>query len=172
MLKGKKVILREIQEEDLETLLRWRNSPDTLPYVRTYRPLTMLNQEEYFKKISFDLSMIMFLICLPVENVEIGYCGLQNINWKERSAEVSILIEKKYREKGYGEDALRLLLDYGFKNLGIHRIWAEIWEYAKHSVSLFEKVGFKNEGRLRDVHFWDGKYYDSLIYSILESEHV
>jgi len=160
--------LRAVRKEDLELMLQWRSeSPSGL---RTgYRPLTLLNQEEFFKKLSFDKDMLVFTACADEEPV--GYVQLYPIDWKNRKAEVGIIIGRKHQGKGLGEEALRLIVDYGFRMLGMNKLYAEIYEYNKQSIKLFEKTGFKLEGKLREHHYWNGKFHASLIYSILRSEH-
>jgi RimJ/RimL family protein N-acetyltransferase len=126
----------------------------------------MSNQTKWFESLSTDQDNIMFAI--EVEEV-IGCCGLTNINWKEGHGEVSIYIgEERWQKKGYATDTIHLLLDYGFKELRLHRIYGIIFEYNEASVKLFEKNGFVFEGRHREARFWDGKFHDELVYGILE----
>jgi len=162
-----KLKLRPVRREDLELFLQWRNeSPSGL---RTgHRPLTSLNQEEFFKKLSFDNDMIVFTACVNEE--PIGYVQLYPIDWKNRKAEVGVIMGRKHQGQGLGEEALRLTVDYGFRMLGMNKLYAEIYEYNEQSIKLFEKIGFKLEGKLREHHYWNGKFHDSLIYSILRSE--
>lgn len=168
MLEGKHVKLRQIEESDLPKLRYWRNSPYIRAYTRGYRPLNRLNQTKWFESLSTDQDNIMFAI--EVDKV-IGCCGLTNINWKEGHGEVSIYIGKeRWQGMGCATDALQLLLEYGFKELRLHRIYAIIFEYNEASVKLFEKNGFVLEGRHREARFWDGKFHDELVYGLLETD--
>jgi len=114
-------------------------------------------------------------IMFGIENKEgkiIGVCGLTWIHWKNRNAEVSIYIgETEWQEKGAATDSLKTLVKYGFENLGLHRIYAIIFEFNKPSIKLFEKCGFKFEGKHREVHYVKGRYWDELIYGILREEY-
>ena len=86
--------------------------------------------------------------------------------------EVSIYIgEEKWQEKGYASDSLQLLLNYGFCELRLHRIYAIIFGYNEASIKFFEKNGFELEGRHREARFWDGKFHDELVYGILDYEY-
>lgn len=168
MSEGKEIILRPVRREDLPLMLEWREeSPAGL---RTgHRPLTELNQEEFFKKISFDEKIAVFTICLGGK--PIGYVQLYPIDWKNRKAEAGIIIGKEFRGMGHASEALRLLLDYGFNTLNLKRIYAEIYSPLNdESIKLFERAGFKKEGVLRSTHYWAGRYYDSIIFSILDEE--
>ncbi|MBW1939397.1 MAG: GNAT family N-acetyltransferase [Deltaproteobacteria bacterium] len=172
MLESKNVRLRQIEASDLLKLRNWRNSPGIRSYTRGYRPLNMLNQTKWLESLSADQLNIMFAIEKKFDRELIGCCGLTNINWKEGHGEVSIYIgEKKWQSKGYASDALRLLLEYGFKELRLHRIYGIIFEYNDASIKFFEKNGFEFEGRHREARFWDGKFYDELVYGILDREY-
>ena len=172
MLVGKHVTLRQVEESDLGVFRDWRNSPHVRAYTRGYRPLNMLNQKKWLESVSADQSNIMFAIAKKDGAEVIGCCGLTGINWKEGHGEVSIYLgEGDWQKKGYATDALQLLLEYGFKELRLHRIYAIIFEYNVTSVKFFEKNGFKFEGRHREARFWDGKFYDELVYGVLEFEH-
>jgi len=172
VLESKNVRLRQIEASDLLKLRNWRNSPGIRSYTRGYRPLNVLNQTKWLESLSADQLNIMFAIEKKFDRELIGCCGLTNINWKEGHGEVSIYIgEKKWQSKGYASDALRLLLEYGFKELRLHRIYGIIFEYNDASIKFFEKNGFEFEGRHREARFWDGKFYDELVYGILDREY-
>ena len=98
--------------------------------------------------------------------------GLTYLNWKEGHGEVSIYIcDQKWQEKGYAKDAVQLLLNYGFCELRLHRIYAIIFGYNEASIMFFEKNRFMFEGRHREARFWDGKFYDELVYGVLDPEY-
>lgn len=80
--------------------------------------------------------------------------------------------DQKWQEKGYASDALQLLLNYGFWELRLHRIYAIIFEYNESSIKFFEKNSFKFEGRHREARFGDGKFHDELVYGFLEHEYL
>jgi len=170
MLKKDGILLREIRYDDLKQLKDWRNSDYIRPFVREFKPLSMVNQKKWFESLC-DSNNIMFAI-EDVRNVGlIGCCGLTYINWKDGNAEVSIYIGKKdWQGKGNATKALRLLLEYGFNELRLYRIFATIFEYNEKSIKFFEKNGFKFEGKHRGARFWNGKYYNEHMYSILSNE--
>ena len=103
----------------------------------------------------------------------LGACGLLYTNWIIRSADFSFYIghEEKYIDNaGYAEEAARLLIDYGFKNLNLHKIWMELYEFDNAKLEFFEKLNFKVDGILRDNAFEDGRYWNSKIISLLNTE--
>lgn len=172
MLKGKLVKLSQIEESDLPKFRDWRNSPFVRNYVREYRPLNMQNQKQWFESLTNDKSNILFAIKELKSNNTIGLCGLTYINWKEGHGEVTIYIgDGEWQGKGFAGEALDLLLKYGFEELRLHRICAVIYSYNKLSIKLFEKHGFVHEGTVRGARFWNGSFYDEMIYGILDYEY-
>lgn len=172
MLKGKLVELCQIEELDLEKFRDWRNSSFIRNYVREYRPLNMQNQKQWFESLTNDKSNIMFTIKEIKSGETIGGCGLTYINWKEGHGEVSICLgSNKWQGKGCAGEALELLMMYGFLELRLHRICAIIYSYNKLSIKLFEKHGFRYEGFQREAKFWNGKFYDEMVYGILDCEY-
>ena len=172
MIEGKTINLRALELEDLKQLRDWRNSPHMRQYTREYRLLNMENQIQWFKSLTNDRSNIMFSITTkkPQEAL-IGVCGLTHIDWKNRNAEISIYLgEKKWQRKGYASDALQALIRYGLFELGLHRLYAIIFQYNKESIKFFEKNGFEFEGLHKEARYWNGKYHDELIYGYLRRE--
>lgn len=172
MIEGEIVNFRALEEEDLKQLRDWRNLEYIRKVCREYRLLNMANQRRWFQSLQEKPPKnIMF----GIENKKgklIGVCGLTWIDWKNLNAEVSIYIgEKEWQGKGVASDSINLLLQYGFETLNMHRIYATIFAFNEASIALFEKCGFKFEGKQRESHFIDGKYFDVLIYGILKEEH-
>lgn len=170
MIEGNLVNLRALEREDLKQLRDWRNSLYIRAHTREYRLLNMENQRQWFESLVNDRNNIMFGIVTKDGNL-MGVCGLTFIDWKNRNAEVSIYLgEKKWQRKGHASDALNTLIRYAFLELGLHRIYAIIFEYNKASIKFFGKNGFKFEGRHRDARYWNGEYHDELIYGLLKGE--
>lgn len=171
MLSGNKVILKEIDPENLEQLRKWRNDPKVRKYFRAYKDITKDMQHEWYKSIgnNSDLNHVYFQIVDNSNNKLAGVCGLHYVNWHIRSAEVSIFVAVG-EGKGLGTEALTLICKYGFEEMNMHKIWAEIFDNNPASLHLFHKVGFVDEGILRDNHFSEGKYGNSYRLSMLKKE--
>ena len=110
---------------------------------------------------------------LPFPNWElhIGNVALQNINWIDRSAEYAVIIgDRSYWSQGYATEAAQLLFEHGFKKLGLHRIWSGAAAPNTGMIMVFEKLGMKREGVLRQNVFLNGQWIDVVIYGILEEE--
>ena len=159
-----------MEKDDLRQLRDWRNSPEVKKFTREYRELNMQNQLQWLESMAKDKNTMMFAVETKKGKL-IGCTGLTYIDWKNSRAEVSIYIgDKKYKGKGYGTDTLKVLIDYGFRELNLHMLFGEIFEYNRANIRLFEKCGFKKDGVLRHRLYRDGKYWDSIIYSILDKE--
>ena len=171
MIKGKKVGLRAVEKPDLQQLRDWRNLESFRKNFREVRELNMLSQEKWYEKLNLSTNDFMFTIVDLSTNEVIGACGLLYINWIIRSADFSFYIGKDelyIDEQGYAEESAKLLIEYGFNQLNLHKIWMELYEFDKLKINFFkDKFLFKEDGILRDNCFEDGKYWNSLIISLL-----
>ena len=174
MLEGTYTGLRAIESGDLGRLLEWRNRPEYRRYFREYRELSMDNQREWFEKtVTGNQATLMFSIVELAGGRLLGACGLCYINWVDRNADFSIYIgaDDLYIDKQFAPDASRALIKYAFRELGIHRLWAEIYDFDKPKKELFDRLAFSLDGRHRQTHWSDGAWHDSLFYSLLDFEY-
>jgi RimJ/RimL family protein N-acetyltransferase len=172
MIKGKKVGLRAIEKEDLSYLRDWRNVPSFRKHFREVRELSLTDQEAWFESLQRTKHInYMFIVVDLQTNKPIGAAGLLYINWTIRSGDFSFYIgedEMYIGNDGKAKEAAQLLIDYGFKNLNLHKIWMELYEFDSEKINFFmNEFKFKQDGLLRDNCFEDGKYWNSLIISLL-----
>lgn len=174
MFKGQKIYLDAVNKEDLPSLMYWRNLPEYRKHFREYRELNMDMQLRWYEnKVVNDNTTEMFAIRLNETDELIGCCGLCYINWVHRNADLSLYIgwEKSYIDKeGYAEEACKLLFDYGFKELGMQKIWTEIYCFDEKKLELYKKLGFSIDGELRNQYFYEGKWWNSYMLSLLTEE--
>jgi len=171
-LETEKIGLRQLEREDLAQARDWRNQPEIRERTREYAPLNMLNQERWFESL-LDRANIMFAIVSRETSPPrlIGVCGLAHIDRQNRNAEFSYYIgDVESRGRGYGRHVAYLLFEYGFGELGLHRIWGEVYGIAGDILEIDKKLGFKVNGTLRETYFCKGKYWNSWIVSVLDSE--
>lgn len=167
MIKGNLVGLRAIEEADLQQLLEWRNKPEYRLFFREFRELNSANQKSWFEKyVMKDMSTQMFAIVELSTNTLIGACGLCYIDWVNRSADFSIYIGKDnlYIDEVFAIDAAKLMEQYGFEELNLHRLWAEIYSIDKKKKIFFERLGFEQEGVFKETHWTQGKWVDSIYF--------
>ena len=170
MIKGKMVGLRAVEKEDLQSFRDWRNIVDFRKHFREVRELSLADQTEWFESLQKTKHInYMFTIVDLKTNQPIGAAGLLYVNWINRAGDFSFYIgsdEVYIDNKGVAKEAAELLIDYGFKNLNLHKIWMELYEFDNRKINFFKKeFDFKQDALLRDNCFEDGKYWDSLIIS-------
>jgi len=173
MLKGSFVGLRAIERADLSILLEFRNNPEYRRYFREYRELSMANQNVWYDEIVMkDPKTVMFSIIELESDRLLGACGLCYIDWINKNADFSIYIgaNNLYIDDKFAPDAALIMAQYGFEELGLHRLWAEIYDFDNLKKNFFENLGFKLEGSHRETHWSEGRWHDSLFYSLLNGE--
>ncbi len=174
MYEGELVFLRELEVFDVDEIIREINNVELRKYMNSIVPISAESEKEWIirkNKLMQDGKEYTFAICRKSDGQIIGTTSLFNFNHIIRSAELGIMIySPKNWGKGYGTDALRVLLNFGFNTLNLHKISLYTFEYNERAISAYKKVGFKEMGRLRDERFWNGKYYDAIYMEILEKE--
>lgn len=174
MLTGNQIILENVAHQDLDKLRTWRNNPEYRKYFREYRELNADNQEKWYQsKVLNDPNTIMFSIKDKYTRELLGCCGLCYINWVHRYADLSLYIgwENSYIDnRGFAEDSCRVLFQYAFQELNLNKIWTEIYEFDEKKLALYQTLGFKIDGVLREQYFYDGKWWSSNMLSLLRSE--
>ena len=170
MIKGKKIKLRALEKNDLEKWVRWLNDAEVTKFTTIIYPFSMEEEEEWYRKTTADQNIKNFII-ETLKGKAIGGISLNKINWKDRNAELGIVIgEKDFWNKGYGTDAVRTLLDFTFSEMNLHRIYLRVFAYNKRALRAYEKCGFKVEGEIRDDIFRDGRYHNSYFMGILSGD--
>lgn len=171
MIKGQKTYLRAIEEGDLKQLLEWRNKPNLRKYFREYRELSWDQQIWWYENIVLKDDKVRMFSILDEDKKLLGACGLCYINWVDRNADFSIYLgaDDIYIDEDLTIDASKSLIKYGFEELNLHRLWAEIYDFDEAKTKMFNALGFELDGRHRETHWTDGKWCDSLFFSLLEN---
>lgn len=180
MLKGDKVILDAIEPEDLEWMRYHRNNPELRKYFREWRDISLDRQFKWYEKdgSNENHSHVYFKIMeyhdkKPGERWDrdkiVGVCGLTNIHWTARRAELSVYISPAIMGKGIAKEALTLMYDYAFNEVNLHNIMAEVYDNNK-ALGFYKHLGMKEDGVVRHTYFSEGKYGNSIMLSLLEEE--
>lgn len=174
MLKGRLVYLCALEREDLPLLMKWRNQAEYRKHFREYREINLDMQKNWYEqKVLGDSGTIMFAIRSVSADELLGCCGLCYINWVHRNSDLSLYIGKDNAyidDFGYAEESCKLLFNYGFLELGLEKIWSELYEFDYKKISLYQKLGMQVDGTLRHQYYYDGKWWDSKLLSILEKD--
>lgn len=167
------VLLRALSHADLETLRGFVNDPDVMQFSNTYGPVDDAAQQRWYQGLSANRSAVWFGICELIEGKDrlVGTCCLVDVDWVSRVAELRIRIgDRAAWSRGLGGRATRLLLGHGFAELNLQRIWLRVFDSNVRASRLYERLGFKIEGRLRQAVFLQGAYQDVLLMGLLRSE--
>ncbi|MBI3271659.1 MAG: GNAT family N-acetyltransferase [Planctomycetes bacterium] len=168
---GERIYFRPIELEDAPRLARWINDPEVHRGLTAIFPKNQPREREWIEGLGKRPDEVVFLIVLKEGDVPIGSCGLHQIHPANRKALFGILIgEKAYWNQGYGTEAVRLISEYGFNTLNLHRLELTVYENNPRAVRAYEKAGFKLEGRRREGRFWEGRFWDVLEMGLLDRE--
>jgi RimJ/RimL family protein N-acetyltransferase len=170
-LIGERVVLRPFDKRDLPHIQRWSNDAELRKLIGETAPMSQAEAEKYYKRVRADKDRAWYMIVLKKGNRVIGEAGLLRMFRPWRSTDMTIIIgERDAWGKGYGKEAGRLILDYAFRHLGFHRVSIGVVGFNKNALRFWRSLGFKKEGVERDAHFYDNKYSDGIMMSILEDE--
>jgi RimJ/RimL family protein N-acetyltransferase len=174
MIYGERIRLRAIKHDDLPLFVEWLNDPEVIQGLMLFLPFSLEDEEDWYDGIrKKPLEERPFVIEIQTEESwePIGNCGLFNINWRIRETELGIVIgAKNHWNKGYGTQALELILKHGFDTLNLNRIALRVYENNPRAIRAYEKAGLIPEGRLRQGHYQQGEYVDVILMSILRTE--
>ena len=176
MIPGERVRLRPIDRADLPRFVQWFGDPEVRANLLLYKPIGLAEEERWFENNAAAGDTQAWAIDVRSETeeeawVHIGSCGYHNIDWRNRCGEIGIVVgDRGYWGRGYGTDATRALVGWGFDTLGLHRIYLKVYADNARAIRCYEKAGFVLEGRLREDSFHRGAYRDSLVMGILEAE--
>lgn len=173
MLYGKGLRLRAIERADIPNFVRWFNDPEVRRFLLRHRPLSQAEEERWFEEQLSRTDTLILAIEVQVgeEWVHIGNIGLHRIDLKNRTATLGIVIgEKAFWGKGYGREALRVLLRYAFFELGLHRVELETFAFNERALRCYRAVGFKEVGVRRQALFRDGAFHDLILMDLLAEE--
>jgi len=166
------IILRRPELKDVDRLYSYKNDWEVIKglggFSSGYSLSDIEDWVEYHRKKSDE---VLWAIAEKDNDQCIGHVGLYDIDHRVRSAEFAIMIgEKSFWGKGLGKTITAAVLDYGFEQLNLHRIYLSVLSANERALCLYEKLGFKKEGVLRHDQFRNGQYLDVTIMGILEDE--
>ncbi|MCF7920056.1 MAG: GNAT family N-acetyltransferase [Candidatus Cloacimonetes bacterium] len=170
-LKGERLFLAPIRVEDADVFCQWFSDPEVALNITMFDRQFPLQKEEDLLQNMIKNNSQIFSIVLFEEEKLIGTCSFFDIDKDDRKAELGIMIgDKTCWNKGYGTEALELLLDYGFNILNLNNIYLKAFDYNKRALVCYEKLGFKLIGRHRQARIIMGKKYDEIFYDLLADE--
>jgi RimJ/RimL family protein N-acetyltransferase len=174
MILGEQVRLRAIERDDLPRFVEWLNHPEVRRGLARYQPLSLAEEERWFEAV-LQAPPEERPFSIDVRQGEgwqhIGGTSLMRIDAQARHAEVGIHIgDTQFWNQGLGTQAMRLILRHAFETLNLNRVYLRVYEDNARALSVYRRLGFKDEGRLREDRFLEGRYWDTLLMGLLRRE--
>ncbi len=173
ILVGERVRLRGVRDDDLSALAKWEMDAGRMTTQSTWvAPPSEAAAKERIAGWSAnqkdDLGFAIETLADPP--VLVGHVGLWDARPKDRCATLGIGLGREHVGRGYGTDAMRVIVAYGFREMGLHRIELSVAPFNVAGIRAYEKAGFTEEGRRRELVFHDGRWYDEVMMSVLDHE--
>lgn len=171
-LKGDQVYLRALEPEDLEFVHAVENDESIWEISNTQTPYSKFLIKQYLDNAHKDIFEVkqLRLVIISYSNETIGMIDLFDFDFKNKRAGIGILVKDEVnRGKGYGDEALQLLINYSFSHLGLHQLYCNISEKNTASLKLFENKGFKNIGLKKDWNLVNGVYKNEYLFQLINN---
>ena len=167
MIRGRRVELRPIEEDDYPLILRWQNHPEVWWYMDYERPFSLPDIREDAERARADGHPFV----ITFEGRPVGRIGLNGFRRRDRICSLYLYIgEPAFWGRGYAQDALMALLSHAFDRLDLHQV--ELWTLAANArvIRVYERCGFVREATLRDRSWKDGGFVDRVVMSVTREE--
>lgn len=171
MIKGRTVNLRKISvSADMPKIFEWYQDKELMKYYDEL-PVGAYFEIEHILRQNMTANDRIDFIIETKKNEQIGRLYLNRINWADRNLEIHTMIgEKNKRNYFFGAEAAFLALLYSFHQLGMHKVYGRLLEYANEAESLQKELGFTKEAVLKKRYFQKGRYQDAVLYGLLDRE--
>lgn len=168
ILQGERVSLRLITHEDTDNILKWRNSSRVRNNFLDQRLFTKEGHRYWLENYVFTGKVVQFIIIDNEANKDIGSIYLRDINREHEKAEYGIFIgDEEGLGKGYATEAGRIVVEFAKRELKLHRLYLKVLYENKGAIKSYEKVGFQEEGILKDEVFLGGKYHNIVLMGMI-----
>lgn len=166
---GECVNLRAMMEADSPHYFRWINDKELVQFNAPFKPVSEAQHDQWFASVGNDPRIVVFSIVENKSDILIGSCSLRHIDLLHQHAELQIRIgEMEYHNRGYGTEAVNLLVEHGFYDLNLSRIYLHVFADNERAIRSYEKCGFEWEGTLRNAVFIDGEFKNIHLMAILK----
>jgi RimJ/RimL family protein N-acetyltransferase len=171
MLADDVIYLRKLEESDLERTWKWMNDPEVFFAIGVDVPINKTAQKRWFHELDQSTSKTVFAICLHEGDTHVGNVSLDSIHRRHRNARLSIfLADSPTRGKSLGTRAMRLLIEYAFEFLNLHRLYCKTTAGNPAVLNFYQNLGFKVEGQLREHEYIQGQYVNKIMLGLLRSD--
>lgn len=171
-LQTERLTLRPFQADDLDFTYQHFSDPQVAQYLLDEPPVTDTSQAQEIVQFYLDSAgkpYNRWVIVSKADGQRIGTCGFHKWNKSHQRAEIGYDLSPTAWGQGYMQEALHAVIEFGFVQMKLHRIEALVYPENARSLDLLNKLGFKQEGILRDYFYLDGKFYDHVVLSLLKA---
>lgn len=172
-LQGEKIYLRALEPRDLDFLYKVENNEAIWEVSNSHAPYSKFILLQYLENSHLDIyeaKQLRLVICENNSDRALGFVDLFDFEPKHSRVGIGILIDALVdRQKGFAQEAVELCVNYAFRHIQVHQVYATITEDNLASIRLFEKVGFQCSGVKKDWVFSHGKYKDEFIYQLIKN---
>lgn len=167
---GWNIYLSPVLKKDLPFLTVWINDPEINQFLTVSEPMTEQDEENWHASLSARKSGdIVFAIRLKENNEIIGTIGLHRVSFKDGTAAMGYYIGRKdLWSKGYGTEAVMVLLEYTFNTLNLHKVSAEVYDFNPRSRRCLEKCGYVVEGVQKEHRYRNGRRADCIMLAVFK----
>lgn len=169
-LKGEHIFLRALEPEDLDFIYDIENDQEIWEISNTMTPYSKFLIQQYLENTHKDIFEVkqLRLVISNMKNEPIGLIDIFDFDFHNKRAGIGILIkESNNRHKGFGTEALQLLIDYCFKHLNLHQLYCNISEENKASIKLFKHYNFKEIGLKKEWNIVNGAYKNEYLFQLI-----
>lgn len=171
-LDGEKIYFRPYSDEDLFLVYSGKNDPDLREALFLYTPMTMEQTANELTQWSTTKETVLFTICRKEDNAPVGQTAFVRIDYISRAAIFYIAIyDPQFWSKGYGSEATKMMVKYGFDILNLNRIQLHVCTENEKGVAAYKKAGFTIEGTLRQAMYHHNRYIDFYVMGILREDY-
>jgi len=165
------IYLRPLEHADLDRTLDWINRPDISRAIGVSTPVTRKSQNLWFEALKKARQKVVFAICRVSDDGHIGNVSLDNIDQRHGNGRISIFVaDQGQRSQGIGSRAMRLLMREAFVNRRLNKIWCKTTAGNPAIVDFYERLGFRQEGLMREQERLDGEFVDKVVLGLLRSD--
>lgn len=170
-LTDDRIRLRAPALEDLATFTRWFADPEVTRYLLRRYPPSPAQELGWFEGMATSEKDLIWAVAIESGELPVGVIGLHRIDWQHRHAWIEIVLgERSAWGKGYATEAMRLVTDHAFQELGLEKVLASVYRGNERSIRMAETLGYRQCGLLRRNAFFAGEWHDEWLGEILRGE--
>ncbi len=165
--------LRPLCEQDVDNIMTWVNEPAVVGNFATFSGAPMTREDElgWVRRTLAQPSERVWSVFADADGRYLGQVGLHQIHARSRVGRLAVVIATRGEMgKGYGSAAISRVLDHAFGELGLHKVWLMVFSHNTRSRGIYQRLGFVEEGVLREEYFHDGQWHDMVRMSMLSRE--